>query len=82
MVSVVRARVRDNAVRGELRDSELIRRSTPALAAQGFGTKKLREVADIITSAPLPSFHGCVAVTLRDRIRALANGFPVYEPAS
>jgi glycine hydroxymethyltransferase len=55
-----------------------VRIGTPALAARGFGPDDFREVADIIATALLPSFDDGTAATLRERVAALAEDFPLY----
>jgi glycine hydroxymethyltransferase len=55
-----------------------VRIGTPALAARGFGPEDFREVADIIATTLLPSFDDGIAAKLRERVRALAEKFPLY----
>ncbi|WP_022882572.1 serine hydroxymethyltransferase [Gryllotalpicola ginsengisoli] len=52
-----------------------IRIGTPALATRGFGDAEFAEVADIIASALRPDYD---AAALRERVRALAEAFPLY----
>ncbi|GAA2072100.1 serine hydroxymethyltransferase [Pseudolysinimonas kribbensis] len=54
-----------------------VRIGTPALATRGFGDDEFREVADIIGTALHPSEPDIPA--LRERVRALADRFPLYE---
>lgn len=52
-----------------------LRIGTPALATRGFGDAEFAEVADIIALALLP---GADLSALRERVRALAEAFPLY----
>jgi glycine hydroxymethyltransferase len=52
-----------------------LRIGTPALATRGFGDTEFTEVSDIIASALKP---GAEIVTLRGRVKALTDAFPLY----
>ncbi|MFM1993890.1 MAG: hypothetical protein RL537_579 [Actinomycetota bacterium] len=53
-----------------------IRIGTAALATRGFGKDEFIEVSDIIAKALLP---GADLATLRKRVHALTEAFPLYE---
>ena len=53
-----------------------IRIGTAALATRGFGKNEFMEVSDIIAKALLP---GADLPTLRKRVHALTEAFPLYE---
>ncbi|MGW4564803.1 serine hydroxymethyltransferase [Streptomyces sp. NPDC004561] len=55
-----------------------VRIGTPALAARGFGAEEFTEVADIVATAFLPGFDDRIAASLRRRVRALTDRFPLY----
>jgi glycine hydroxymethyltransferase len=52
-----------------------LRIGTPALATRGFGDAEFREAADVIAEALRPGFD---AGSLRARVTALAEAFPLY----
>jgi glycine hydroxymethyltransferase len=52
-----------------------LRIGTPALATRGFGDSEFTEVAEIIAAALQP---GADVSALRDRVKKLANEFPLY----
>ncbi|OXM67639.1 serine hydroxymethyltransferase [Amycolatopsis vastitatis] len=52
-----------------------LRIGTPALATRGFGDAEFREAADVIAEALRPGFD---AESLRARVTALAEAFPLY----
>jgi len=53
-----------------------LRIGTSALATRGFGDEQFREVADVIALALQPNPD---VAALRERTRALATAFPLYE---
>ncbi|MFM1993416.1 MAG: hypothetical protein RL537_105 [Actinomycetota bacterium] len=53
-----------------------IRIGTAALATRGFGKSEFTEVSDIIAKALLP---GADLASLRKRVQALTEAFPLYE---
>ncbi|AZN31056.1 serine hydroxymethyltransferase [Flaviflexus salsibiostraticola] len=55
-----------------------LRIGTPALATRGFGAEEFREVADIIAET-LISGRAADIDSLRARVKALADRFPLYE---
>ncbi len=55
-----------------------LRIGTPALATRGFGATEFTEVADIIATA-LSQGTAADVDTLRVRVRALTEAFPLYE---
>ncbi|HXR45548.1 MAG TPA: serine hydroxymethyltransferase, partial [Pseudolysinimonas sp.] len=54
-----------------------VRIGTPALATRGFGDAEFTEVSDIIATTLHPSEPDIPA--LRERVRVLADRFPLYE---
>jgi len=52
-----------------------LRIGTPALATRGFGDAEFAEVADVIAQALTP---GAQLPALRERVRVLADAFPLY----
>ncbi|MBD2760522.1 serine hydroxymethyltransferase [Yimella sp. cx-573] len=62
-----------------------LRIGTPALATRGFGAEDFTEVADIIAATLISTDIEAETPALRDRVRALADRFPLYtgvEPLS
>ena len=55
-----------------------LRIGTPALATRGFGAAEFTEVADIIATA-LTDGTGADLASLRTRVKALTDAFPLYE---
>jgi len=55
-----------------------LRIGTPALASRGFGAEEFAEVAEIIAAALQPSLDDHAADSLRNRVAALADRFPLY----
>ncbi len=55
-----------------------LRIGTPALATRGFQAEDFREVADIIAEALKPAFDETVAASLKARVTALAEKYPLY----
>ncbi|MFF7589944.1 serine hydroxymethyltransferase [Kitasatospora purpeofusca] len=55
-----------------------LRIGTPALATRGFGAEDFREVADIIAEALKPAYDETVAASLKARVTALAEKYPLY----
>ena len=55
-----------------------LRIGTPALATRGFGDDEFREVADVIATALGTDFDDDVQRSLRARVSALADRFPLY----
>ncbi|WP_369051890.1 serine hydroxymethyltransferase [Kineococcus terrestris] len=55
-----------------------LRIGTPALATRGFGAEEFTEVADVIAQALKPGFD---AASLRARVAALTERFPLYPSA-
>ncbi|MDH6133147.1 glycine hydroxymethyltransferase [Kitasatospora sp. MAA4] len=55
-----------------------LRIGTPALATRGFQAEDFREVADVIAEALLPSFDEAKSATLKARVTALAEKYPLY----
>jgi glycine hydroxymethyltransferase len=55
-----------------------LRIGTPALATRGFGDDEFREVADIIATALRAEFDDDVKASLRERVSALADRYPLY----
>jgi glycine hydroxymethyltransferase len=55
-----------------------LRIGTPALATRGFGDDEFREVADIIATALGAQFNDEVKASLRERVSALAERYPLY----
>ncbi|GAA0441827.1 serine hydroxymethyltransferase [Streptomyces olivaceiscleroticus] len=55
-----------------------LRIGTPALATRGFGTAEFREVADVIAQTLMAEPDEARAATLRGRVTALAEKFPLY----
>jgi len=55
-----------------------LRIGTPALATRGFGDTEFREVADIIAGALRPQLAEDDTATLRGRVAALTEAFPLY----
>jgi glycine hydroxymethyltransferase len=55
-----------------------IRIGTPALATRGFGADEFAEVADVIATALRPATDDKTIAALRERVAALAAGFPLY----
>ncbi|WP_327680865.1 serine hydroxymethyltransferase [Kitasatospora sp. NBC_00458] len=55
-----------------------LRIGTPALATRGFQAEDFREVADIIAEALKPAFDETVAASLKARVTALADKYPLY----
>jgi len=53
-----------------------VRIGTPALATRGFGATEFEEVADIIAETLKP---GADIATLRTRVTALTDAFPLYK---
>lgn len=58
-----------------------LRIGTPALATRGFGAQEFTEVADVIATALRDGKSADVA-SLRKRVTALADAFPLYEGLS
>jgi glycine hydroxymethyltransferase len=52
-----------------------VRIGTPALATRGFGDEEFTEVSDVIADVLTP---GADLTTARERVRALADRFPLY----
>ncbi|MDQ2674814.1 MAG: serine hydroxymethyltransferase, partial [Chloroflexota bacterium] len=59
-----------------------LRIGTPALATRGFDAAAFEEVADIIAAALAGSGAEDEIATLRGRVEALAQKFPLYAPLS
>jgi glycine hydroxymethyltransferase len=59
-----------------------LRIGTPALATRGFGKAEFTEVADIIAEALKGELSEESATLLRDRVRVLADKFPLYPNLS
>lgn len=59
-----------------------LRIGTPALATRGFGDEEFREVGDIIATALGSGFDDEVRASLRQRVSALADRFPLYPGLS
>ncbi|MGW6912232.1 serine hydroxymethyltransferase [Kitasatospora sp. NPDC054939] len=55
-----------------------LRIGTPALATRGFVAEDFREVADIIAEALKPAFDETAAASLKARVTALAEKYPLY----
>ncbi len=55
-----------------------LRIGTPALATRGFGAAEFAEVGEIIAAALVPGFEARRG-ELSERVRALAERFPLYE---
>ena len=55
-----------------------LRIGTPALASRGFGAEEFREVADVIATA-LIAGKGADVTGLRERVKRLADDFPLYD---
>ncbi|MED7954320.1 MULTISPECIES: serine hydroxymethyltransferase [unclassified Streptomyces] len=55
-----------------------LRIGTPALATRGFQAEDFREVADIIAEALKPAYDETVAASLKARVTALADKYPLY----
>jgi glycine hydroxymethyltransferase len=55
-----------------------LRIGTPALASRGFGAEEFAEVADVIAAALQPTLDDAAADSLRARVTALADRFPLY----
>jgi glycine hydroxymethyltransferase len=59
-----------------------LRIGTPALATRGFGRVEFTEVADIIAAAISGDLSEDSAILLRERVRKLAEKFPLYPQLS
>jgi glycine hydroxymethyltransferase len=59
-----------------------LRIGTPALATRGFGRTEFTEVADIIARAITGDLSEDRAIVLRERVRKLAETFPLYPQLS
>lgn len=59
-----------------------LRIGTPALATRGFGRVAFTEVADIIAAAISGDLSEDSAILLRERVRKLAEEFPLYPQLS
>jgi glycine hydroxymethyltransferase len=56
-----------------------LRIGTPALATRGFGDAEFGEVADIIAGALRAQLSEDDTATLRGRVAALTEAFPLYS---
>lgn len=56
-----------------------IRLGTPALTTRGMGTKEMEIVAELITDAIKSVGNAEKLTSIRERVKALSSGFPLYR---